>query len=294
VTGGEKSGHIGAASAGRGVRVRCGPVGVTSTYVHATSATPSQRAARARSAAAEEAGRRRAKVCGRGAHRDYVRRRARQVAYGRWRPWAQNPDLVRAHVNQLRQGGASYRALARAGGVSPMTVLRLQRGVGSRAGAAPTRVRADHAQRLLVITADSLVEGRRDATGTRRRLRALTAVGHPAVSLACRLDVPSRVVWDIVRGRAASVTPAMHAAVRDLYDQIWDLRPPERTRADRRAAAAARTRAARHGWPAPMGLDDDRIDDPSYDPRTGWRPGTGVGVAAFLAMSTWPGPGEGL
>jgi hypothetical protein len=117
-------------------------------------------------------------------------------------------------------------------------------------------------------------------------------VGHPAVGLACRLDVPSRVVWDIARGRTASVTPAIHAAVCDLYDQIWDLRPSERTRAERRAAAAARTRAARHGWSAPMGLDDDRIDDPRYDPRTGWRPGTGVGVAAFPAVSTRPGRGE--
>jgi hypothetical protein len=156
------------------------------------------------------------------------------------------------------------------------------------------RVHAAHARRLLALTPDSLGGGaRRDATGTRRRLRALIAMGHPAVSLACRLEAPPRVVWNIVRGTTASVTPAMHAAVRDLYDQIWDLRPPERTRAERRAAAAARTRAARNGWPTPMGLDDERIDDPGYDPRTGWRPGTGVGVAAVpAAVSAASGTGQ--
>jgi hypothetical protein len=139
-----------------------------------------------------------------------------------------------------------------------MTVHRLNRGVpgcegpGRRRG----RVHAEQAGRLLAITPVSLAGGRRDATGARRRLRALIAMGHPAVSLACRLEVPPQLVWNIVRGSTVTVTPALHAAVCDLYEQIWDLRPPERTRAERRAAAAARTRAARNGWPTPMGLDD--------------------------------------
>ena len=58
-------------------------------------------------------------------HRDYVRSRARQIAYGRWQPWAETADPVREHVRRLRRAGASYRAVARAAGVSPMTVCRL-------------------------------------------------------------------------------------------------------------------------------------------------------------------------
>jgi hypothetical protein len=57
-----------------------------------------------------------------------------------------------------------------------------------------------------------------------------------------------------------------------LYDELWDQPPPESTGAQRRAAAAARNRAARNGWPAPMGLDDGQIDDPGYRPRAHWRP----------------------
>jgi hypothetical protein len=212
-------------------------------------------------------------------HRDYVRSRARPSAYGRWQPWAETSDLVREHVRRLRRAGASYRAVARAAGVSPMTVCRL--GCGDPARGRVTRIHAVQAWRLLAVTPGALqrASARRDATGARRRLRALTAMGHPAVSLAHRLDVPPSTVRAVIGGRSATVTAAMHAAVCELYEQIWDLRPFERTSAERRAAAAARTRAACHGWPPPMGLDDNRLDDPGYEPRTRWHPGTGTGVA---------------
>ena len=221
-----------------------------------------------------------ASLTGRRLHRDYVRSRARQIAYGRWQPWAETADPVREHVRRLRRAGASYRVVAQVAGVSPMTVCRLCGDDPPRGRV--TRVHAVHTRRLLAVTPGALRQAgaRRDATGARRRLRALTAMGHPAVSLARRLDVPPSTVQAVIGGRAVTVTAAMHVAVCELYEQIWDLRPFERTPAERRAAAAARTRAARHGWPPPMGLDDDRIDDPGYQPRTRWHPLTGAGIPA--------------
>jgi hypothetical protein len=121
------------------------------------------------------------------------------------------------------------------------------------------------------------VAARRDATGTRRRLQALIAVGHPPTTLAHRLGVATRVVARIIRGTTATVSPGLHVAVCDLYDRLWDVAPPERTLTERRAAAAARALAAGHGWPAPMGLDDNRIDDLAYRPRAQWRPVAGSG-----------------
>jgi hypothetical protein len=135
------------------------------------------------------------------------------------------------------------------------------------------------AQRLLAVT-PAMVEQRavrRDATGTRRRLQALIALGYPAASLAHRLGVDPRRVKYIVCGTTATVTSSMNAAIRTLYDQLWDVRPPERTPTERKAAAATRALAAGNGWPTPAGLDDDRIDDPAYRPRTRWRPATGHG-----------------
>ena len=217
-------------------------------------------------------------------HREYARRRARQIAYGTWEPWA-DAAPVRSHVRHLRTAGASYETIASAAGVSPMTVHRLDRGqqhvTGRRCAIQRSsgRIRAVPAQRLLAVT-PTMVEQRairRDATGTRRRLQALIALGYPAASLARRLEIDPRRVNCVVRGTTATVTSRMHAAVRDLYDQLWDVRPAQQTLAERRAAAAARALAASNGWPTPAGLDDDQIDDPAYRPRTQWRPATGHG-----------------
>jgi hypothetical protein len=215
-------------------------------------------------------------------HREYARSRARQIAYGTWEPWA-DAAPVRNHVRRLRTAGASYEAIASAAGVSPMTVHRLDHGhqhvPGRRCAAQRSsgRIRAVAAQRLLAVT-PVVVERcvvRRDATGTRRRLQALIALGYPAASLARRLGVDPRRVKCVVRGTTATVTSHMHATVRDLYDQLWDVRPAEQTLAQGKATAVARALAASKGWPTPAGLDDDRIDDPAYRPRTQWRPATG-------------------
>ncbi len=213
--------------------------------------------------------------CGRSraSRRDYARRRARQIAYGGWQSWA-SAAPVRAHVQELRRHGVSFRAIGHAAGVSPMTVHWLMHGELARNRPAPQRVHAGSARRLLAVTpaAACRAAARRDAAGTRNRLRALTALGHPATSLAARAGTAPCTIRDLLNGRTATVSPALHAAVQALYDQLWDTPPDTQTGAQRRAAAASRARAAASGWPAPMGLDDDRIDDPAYRPRAHWRP----------------------
>lgn len=215
----------------------------------------------------------------RGSHRDYARWRARQIAYGQWRPWAE-ADAVQAHVRLLTQAGASGRAIARAAGVSAMTVHRIQRARQPADCAAGLHVGAALAGRLLAVTPAVLENTalRRDATGSRRRLRALVAAGYPGASLARYLVVPPATAWNLIRGKTVTVSAGLELSVRALYDRIWDQQPPERTAAERRAVAAARTRAARQGWPPPMGLDDDRIDDPAYRPRRRRVPGSGTQV----------------
>jgi hypothetical protein len=222
----------------------------------------------------------------RGSRRNYARWRARQIAYGQWEPWAPAAP-VREHVQELHRDGATIRAIARAAGVSPMTVQRLLHGEPDRCRPAPHRMRAGGARRLLAVTPVSArqVAVRRDAAGTRRRLRALTAVGYSSVSLAAATGTTPGIIRDLVSGHVSTVSAALHTAVAALYDEIWDQPPPASTGAQRRAIAAARQRAARNGWPPPMGLDDDQIDDPGYRPRTRWRPAAGTCAAPPL-----PGP----
>jgi AraC-like DNA-binding protein len=203
---------------------------------------------------------------------NYGRRRARLIACGQWQPWVPATP-VRDHLRDLRRRGASIRAIARAAGVSPATVHRLLSDDLSRP-AMPRRMRAAEARRLLALShgAASRAAARRDAAGTRLRLRALTAVGYPATSLAAHAGVAVCTVRRLIDGSAVTVSPALHRAVAAMYDELWDQSPASATGAQPRAAAAARERAARNGWPPPMGLDDDRIDDPGYRPRAGWRP----------------------
>ena len=142
------------------------------------------------------------------AHRHYARRRNREIAYGRWQPWA-SAAPVRDHVRMLRASGLSYQAIARAAGVSPMTVRRLLRGQPPGQRDIPRRIRTAQASRLLAINDGTLRHAavRRNAAGTRRRLQALIAMGHPAASLARRLDMAPRTLSDIVSGMTATVSP---------------------------------------------------------------------------------------
>lgn len=98
-----------------------------------------------------------------------------------------------------------------------------------------------------------------DATGTRRRLAALMALGWTYPTIAAELGVyPSRVSQLMRTKQVHSVTAA---AVTAVYDRLSTRRGPSERRA---------RMAARHGWPPPLGWDEDTIDDPASTPVPGW------------------------
>jgi hypothetical protein len=104
-------------------------------------------------------------------------------------------------------------------------------------------------------------------------------MGHGSPRLARALSVRKTSIQELVSGRARTISPHLRDAITDLYEAWWDKRAPERTRAERAAAAAARKRAIAGDWCAPAALDDDQLDIPGYRPRYGWKPATGTGVA---------------
>jgi hypothetical protein len=125
---------------------------------------------------------------------------------------------------------------------------------------------------------------RMDAGGTRLRLRALHVMGHGSARMARALSVREDTVQRLVRGDARTVSPQLRDAVADLYDVWWDKRAPERTRAERAAAARARRRAAAGNWCAAAALNDHQLDTPGYRPRAGYRPATGTGIAPDIRL----------
>jgi len=184
---------------------------------------------------------------------------------------APSPAEFRTQLDRLRAEGGTYRSIAGAAGLAPGTVHDLAAG---RRTPTPATTRA-----LLAVSAPSLHRAHTDAGGTRLRLRALHVMGHGSARIARALGVREMTIRDIVRGDAATVSTALRDAVIGLYDAWWDKRAPERTRAERAAATAARRRAIAGNWCAGAGLDDDELDTPGYKPRSKWKPATGTGIA---------------
>jgi hypothetical protein len=180
---------------------------------------------------------------------------------------------VREHVLKLRAAGGTYESIGRAAGIGAMTVH------GIAGGRRPT-VQADVASRLLAVTEADIRGMHPSPGGITWRLRALVAMGHTCTRMAAATGIPPATVRRIVRGEALTASPQLRQAVTELFDAWWDKRPPQRTRQEKLAAANARKRAARNNWPPAAGLDEDELDQPGYQPQSGWRHARGTGVAA--------------
>lgn len=118
-------------------------------------------------------------------------------------------------------------------------------------------------------------------SGARLRVRALIAMGHSNERIARALGygTSARAVRRIARGDTTEIPPVLRRRIGRLYEHWWDLVPPERTAAERDAAAAARRWARYRRWCTGAGLDDDELDQPGYEPHCAWRRATGAGVA---------------
>jgi transcriptional regulator with XRE-family HTH domain len=183
-------------------------------------------------------------------------------------------DAARDHVTQLRERGGTYRAIATAAGVGPMTVHGIATGRREPTGGTAAAV--------LAVTPGSLPRARLDAGGTRLRLRALHVMGHSSARIARAAGASDKTIRKLLRGDAKTISPRLHDAIAEVYDAWWDKRPPERTRGERAAARAARRRAIAGNWCAGAGLDDDELDVPGYRPEQGWKAATGTGPATDL------------
>ena len=133
-------------------------------------------------------------------------------------------------------------------------------------------------------TIHHLALARLDAGGTRLRLRALHVMGHGSARIGRALGAREETIQRLVCGNARTISPQLRDAIADLYDAWWDKRAPERTRAERAAAARARRRAIAGNWCAGAALDDDQLDVPGYRPRTGYRSAAGTGLAPDIRL----------
>lgn len=205
--------------------------------------------------------------CGtcRQSNREYVRWLSKQHAYGRPRYVDATP--AREHLRELMAAGMGHRRISHIAEVPHGTVSKLL--YGNYHGRPPSkRIRQQTADRLLAVRLDLADAVPVPSVGTRRRLRALVAIGWSMSKLAERLGVQPGNFGPLIHSRER-ITRSTATAVSELYDQLWDQPPPEGTHRDRVAASRARNYARRHGWVPPMAWDDDEIDDPDAVPDVG-------------------------
>jgi plasmid maintenance system antidote protein VapI len=185
------------------------------------------------------------------------------------------PGELLAQVRRLRAEGGTYRSIAAGAGLAHGTVHDL---VIGRRPPTPATTRA-----ILSVHSTAIERARADADGTRLRLRALHVMGHGSARIARALGVRETTIRHLVRGDAPTVSTKLRDQVTSLYDTWWDKRAPERDRAERAAATAARRRAIAGNWCAGAGLDDDQLDTPGYKPAARWMPAAGTGIAPDIS-----------
>lgn len=176
-------------------------------------------------------------------------------------------ELVRAHVEELRSHGIGTRRLAEVSGVSARLIQAVVTGTrGPRDGEQLTVNRRAAAALMAVRPSAALVAPSRliDATGTRRRLQALLAIGWSRAELARRMGMTPTATGRIMRAESCAISSARK--VHALYEELWDQAPPAATGPQRQSVARARADAAARGWVSAMAWDDESIDDPAAVP----------------------------
>lgn len=162
---------------------------------------------------------------------------------------------VRAHLHSIGVDTKGHHAIADLSGVSASTIKQILHGRRNR----PQRtVYAATARKLLAVTDVTMT----DATGTRRRIRALYCDGYDTARIGAELDVPTSEVRTWLRSLVIAASYAERIA--DLH-QRWAGTAAEVNGSSPADADAARAMARRRRWRTADCWDGD-INDPNAAP----------------------------
>lgn len=197
----------------------------------------------------------------------YEKGRKRRNAYGRSLVVDATP--ARDHVRALMAQGMGWKHIAAAAGVSASTLGPVLYGAYRDQPEHPDhrpprrQIGRDLAAAILAVELDIAPGALVDATGVRRRVQALIAVGWSITQVADRLGL---VRTNMRLDTAKAVTSATRDRVAALYEEMRHQQPPAATRWQAGAVTRSRNYAARHGWVTADAWDADTIDDPRATP----------------------------
>ncbi|WP_030487293.1 helix-turn-helix domain-containing protein [Micromonospora chokoriensis] len=179
----------------------------------------------------------------------YNRQRRRQLSAGTWQPLTPTGPVA-AHIESLLTAGWTLRQIAEKAGVDQGAISDIRRGRRARG------VTALMAATLLGVTGPAPEGWTVPSVGTRRRLRALGAIGYTRPHLARLLGVSTWVINQWLESERVLTTT--RDRVKAVFDEYCLIPGP---------SEAARRRAKYFGSPPPLAWDD--IDDPNEQPNLG-------------------------
>jgi hypothetical protein len=193
----------------------------------------------------------------------YEARRHRLIGYGKWNPLV-DAEPARKHLKMLNSAGCSYASIAATLGRYKAAVTTIVFPQGSKA---PTkRIRPEFSAAILALTIEDVRPPRVDATGTKRRIRALNLIGWPTTIISERIGREGTRISHIHLQKQVRRETAQ--AIKDCYDTLKDLNPTDHGINPHTSLTVA-GKARAHGARDPLWWEDwGHIDDPGFDPDT--------------------------
>lgn len=191
-------------------------------------------------------------------HAAWYRDRRAALAEGTWEPWT-DPAPAREHIEALHAAGMSYNVIARLAKLSTAAIQRIRTDMPKRPRA--TRIRPDTARAILSV---QLHFGRLPtkshvpATGTRRRIQALRAIGWTPQAISEHSGICHRTLYSAMV--QSSVEADTHLRIAETYEDLHDQDP---TGYGILPGIATRTRryAAAQEWAVPSAWKDIDTDE---------------------------------
>lgn len=180
----------------------------------------------------------------------YQAQYTRELAYGR--ELTVDPARVREHLEPLVERGMTAGRAARVAGVSRATVGRI---LGRHGNA--QRVSAEIAEALMALGAEHLPTPRSvSALGTRRRIRALHAVGYSRQEIADASGVPATTISRALNPKTRTVGGAVARAITEAFDRADPAGPRHADPILARRAARIQREARAAQWATPTAWSD--------------------------------------
>jgi hypothetical protein len=167
-----------------------------------------------------------------------------------------SPDKARAHLHLLHEA-MSWDTLEAATGIWFSNLVAIYQG---------KRMKIRHETEAKILAVATPVKGDPgqyiDATGSTRRLQALSAIGHSYTAMCEAAGTCSNRVVSIVNGRQPTIRRDLAERIAAAYQRLAHNPPPKNKHTTR-----TRNIAQTKGWRDPQWWDDyGRIDDPTFNP----------------------------